>query len=295
MSWQHDIEPFLRRDEPLSARTTFGIGGPAAFFVEPPGEEEFSCAYAAARRSGLPVLVLGGGSNLLISDEGVRGIILSTSRLNGLIGRAHGRVRVPAGTGLPRLVRWAESNGLAGMECLAGIPGTVGGAVCMNAGGRDGTIGNMVSVVRCVGRHGELVERRGRDVRWAYRSSDISEPIVAVELLLRKDKPEAIRNRVKATIWQKRKSQPVERRSAGCFFKNPAGASAGALIDKAGMKGERVGMACVSTRHANFIVNLGYATSGDVLALCRKVRERIHERFGLQLESEVRLWPSPSV
>ena len=292
MAWHQGLEPFLRRTEPLALRTTFRIGGSSAFFLEPPDERAFADAYAAAVRSGMPVRILGGGSNLLISDRGVQGIVLSTAGLRGRIRMASGRrARMPAGMSLRKLVRWTARHRLAGLEGLVGIPGTVGGAVYMNAGAGHGTIGSRVGTVWCIGRDGETFVRRGRDVRWGYRSTDIREPIVAVELLLDRDRPAAIRERMDGTLAQKRESQPVDELSAGCFFKNPRGESAGRLIEQAGMKGQRVGMARVSRRHANFIVNMGDATAGDVLALCGKVRDRVRERFGLRLEDEVCYWP----
>ena len=292
MAWHQGLEPSLRRTEPLAVRTTFRIGGSAAFFLEPTDERAFADAYAAAVRSGMPVHILGGGSNLLISDSGVQGIVLSTARLRGRIRTAsRRRARVPAGMSLRKLVRWTARHRLAGLEGLVGIPGTVGGAVYMNAGGRHGAIGSRVGAVWCVGRDGETFVRGGRDVRWEYRSTNIREPILAVELLLDRDRPAAIRERMDATLAQKRESQPVAEPSAGCFFKNPPGESAGSLIERSGMKGQRVGMARVSTRHANFIVNMGGATAGDVLALRGKVRDRVRERFGLRLEDEVCHWP----
>ena len=292
MPWHRGLEPFLKRCEPLAVRTTFRIGGAAAFFLEPPDEDAFADAYAASRRSGLPVRILGGGSNVLITDEGVRGVVLSTAGLRGPTGAAEqGKVRAQAGTSLSGLIRWAVRHGLAGIEGLAGIPGTVGGAVCMNAGGRDGTIGERVATVWCLGRDGKTFARQGRDVRWGYRSTDIGEPVTAVELLLDRDRPAKIRERIETTLAAKLESQPVAEMSAGCFFKNPRGASAGKLIDDAGMKGKRVGKACVSSRHANFIVNLGGATADDVLALCGQVRERVREQHGVLLENEVRCWP----
>lgn len=291
MPWHQGLEPFLRRSEPLSVRTTFHIGGPAAFFLEPQGQDAFTSAYAAAGRSGLPLHILGGGSNLLVSDKGVEGVVLSTARLQGRTERTGERcVRVFAGTPLIRIVRWTARNGLAGLEGLAGIPGTVGGAVHMNAGGAHGTIGERVQALWCVRKNGGTYVRNGRDVEWGYRSTDLLDPVVAVELLLDRDDPEVIQERMDDVQSQKRRSQPVGEMSAGCFFKNPRGQSAGKLIDDAGMKGARVGGAAVSTRHANFIVNLGGASADDVLTLCRKVNDRVRERFGIELETEVRCW-----
>ena len=292
MSWYDGLEDILRRNEPLAKRTTFRIGGPAATFLEPDDERQFALAYSAALRSGLPVHILGGGSNLLICDEGVPGVVLSTALLQSGAPAVHeGRVVVRAGMRLSRLVRWTAQSGLAGLECLAGIPGTVGGAVRMNAGGRYGCVGGRVEAIWCADRRGETVMRQARHVRWGYRSTDIAEPILAVEFQLERDSAGKTEGRLTEILEEKRSSQPVELRSAGCFFKNPPKESAGRLIDGAGMKGRRVGGACVSDKHANFIVNLGGATARDVLALSTQVRERVRECFRVSLESEVCYWP----
>lgn len=283
--------PLLRPNEPLAGRTSFRIGGPAEWLLEPATEEEFAGAWATACRAGLPVHVLGGGSNLLVSDAGVPGVVFSTRQLDGKPHAQGSRVSVRAGTRLAQLVSFAAQAGLAGLEGLAGIPGTVGGAVRMNAGGRHGTIGPCVAAVRSVDRAGSFVTRPGSEITWAYRSMDLDEPIVAVELALTPEEPRLIRERITANLAAKRTVQPTELHSAGCFFRNPPGESAGRLIEAAGLKGARVGEACVSEKHANFIVNLGQATAADVRALAERVRDGVRARFHLSLEPEVRYWP----
>ena len=291
MAWYCGLESMLKRDVPLAERTTFRIGGPASFFLEPPDERAFGRAYAAAKASGLPVRVLGGGSNLLVANEGVAGIVLATARLcDSAPVVARNRLRARAGTPLATVVDWAAQAGLRGLGCLAGIPGTVGGAVWMNAGGRNGCVGECVDAVWCAGEDGSIFMQRGRDVGWGYRSTDISHPIVAVEFVLESDQPGRLRDEVAEALKAKRRTQPVALPSAGCFFKNPRNDSAGRLIERAGLKGLRVGAARVSQTHANFIVNMGGATAGDVRLLCRRIRDCVCELFGVELETEVHLW-----
>jgi len=292
MAWYADLEPMLRCDVPLAERTTFCIGGSAAFLLDPPDEQSFATAYATARRGGLPLHILGAGSNLLVSDEGVPGVVLSTSKLRERTPAMRDTsLRVGAGMCLARVVRWTAKMGLSGLECLTGIPGTVGGAVRMNAGSADGAIGERVGAIWCAGADGEIFLRRGDEVDWGYRAADIRDPILAVALRLRKDHPSETQERVRTALVERHRSQPVKEPSAGCFFKNPPGNSAGRLIERAGLKGLTVGMACVSPTHANFIVNKGGARASDVLRLRDMVCFRVHERFGILLENEVCCWP----
>ena len=293
MTWYGGLEPILRRGQSLAERTTFRIGGAAEFFLDPPDEQAFSAACAAAARADLPVRILGAGSNVLISDDGVPGIVISTVGLRNGPPEVSGPVlRVLAGAMLAELVQWTARAGLRGLECLAGIPGTVGGAVRMNAGNGRGEISDRVTRFWCVDGYGKIFERRRGQVRWAHRATDIAEPIMAVELTLDRDRPAEIRRRLAEILAERRESQPVDVPTAGCFFKNPPGDFAGRLIERAGLKGERVGTACVSPKHANFIVNLGGATAADVLRLSMTVRERVRNRFGVLLENEVHCWPT---
>ena len=295
MNWRSGLECMIERDVPLRPLTTFRIGGRAEFLVTPKDVESFAAAYGRACASGLPVRILGKGSNLLVADGGVRGIVLSTAGLRGR-GRieSDGSVRVEGGAGLRELVSWSVRSGLEGIEFLAGIPGTVGGAVVMNAGGRDGGIGSSVRAVWCVGRDGTLFRRDAGSIAWNYRETDILNPVVEVEFGFMRDNPERLLERMADVQVSKRCTQPAGIPSAGCFFRNPAGDSAGRLIDAAGMRGLEAGGAAVSARHANFIVNRGGATASDVMRLFHRVRESVRSRFGVMLENEVRFWLSPA-
>ena len=269
-----------RLDEPLAPYTTFRLGGPADFLVEPRDGEELSGVFREARASGIPVKVLGGGANLLVRDGGVRGVVVRLSRFD-----RRRDDHVEAGFSLPRLVRDSVSAGRAGLEGLAGVPGTLGGALSMNAGGRHGEIGSAVRYVDVMTREGEFrrVPRDGAGFR--YRGCGLEgDVILAAGLDLRAD-GEA-RGRYESVLADKKRSQPLDRPSAGCVFKNPPGMHAGKIIDGCGLKGARVGGARVSEKHANFIVNEGGATASDVLRLIDLIRGKAP----VPLELEVQLW-----
>ena len=184
---------------------------------------------------------------------------------------------------------------MAGLEGLVGIPGTVGGALRMNAGGRHGCIGERAARLWFADRAGRICEKAAAQVAWAYRSSDIADPVLAVEFQLRSEPGNAVSRRRREILQARSATQPMRSRSAGCFFKNPRGDSAGRLIEMAGFKGRRLGDACVSFKHANFIVNVGRARAADVLRLAGAVRERVRDLYGIGLEGEVHCWPQISV
>jgi len=295
MTWCRGLEAWMKQDVPLAGYTTYRIGGRAAYFLTPPDASAFATAYRAARASGLPVWVMGLGSNLLVDDAGVEGIVLSTRGLTAFDGSPDDpMVTAGAGLSLQQVVRWAAKHGRSGLEAMAGIPGSVGGAVVMNAGTPEGCIADAVYAVWCADGDGRLYRRGALDVAWDYRRTNLSDPVVEVEFRLRRGDAERVQAAVDAALERKRGRQPVELPSAGCFFKNPPGDAAGRLIEAAGLKGFRVGSAEVSAKHANFIVNHGGARAADVRAVGRAVRDRVNERFGILLENEVRLWPDVS-
>ncbi|MCI0342277.1 MAG: UDP-N-acetylmuramate dehydrogenase [Planctomycetales bacterium] len=281
----------VRAGAPLAPCTTYGIGGPAEALAEPASVEALREVLGRCRDAGVPVRVMGGGANLLVSDAGVDGVVVRTRRLRGCY-RYGNRVTAEAGLPIPGLVTRCAEWGLAGAEALAGIPGTVGGAIAMNAGGRQGEIAPLVESVETCTPDGVLRVRAAADMGFAYRTADLrSETVVAATLGLRREDPAAVRSRAQAIHDAKAATQPLRDRSAGCVFRNPGGkVGAGFLIDAAGLKGATRGGAMVSPRHANFIVNACRATAADVTALAEHVRERVRERFGVSLESEIRIW-----
>lgn len=269
-----------RFDHPLAPYTTLKVGGPAEFFVEPRTPEELARVVHAARECDVPWRVLGSGANLLVRDEGVPGAVLRLTRL----GRREG-LHVEAGYSLPRLVKETVSEGLAGLECLAGVPATIGGAVAMNAGGRHGELASAVRSVDVLTPEGAVRTLRGADVGFRYRGTALGRAVVlAADFDLRPEP--AARERYEAILGDKKRSQPLGSPNAGCMFKNPPGDHAGRLIDQCGLKGERVGRARVSRKHANFIVNEGGATAGDILGLIDRIRRKVP----VPLELEVLLW-----
>lgn len=290
MTQVEQFGPIARSGEPLSVHTTFRIGGPAELFVVPRTVEELREVIAECCRRGVPLHVLGRGSNLLVADEGVRGVVVSTRRLD-CFERRGAVVVAQAGAFLPQLVHEAAGWGLSGLEPLVGIPGTVGGALVMNAGGRHGTIAPLVRRVTVVQPDGVLRHLGHEQVRFAHRTSNLRGLVIAeAELELVPDEPRAIRRRCEAILAEKKRSQPMSERSAGCVFRNPSGASAGALIDLARLKSFRIGGARVSTKHANFIINDGAACARDVLQLMEVVRTTVAEQFKVHLQNEVELW-----
>jgi UDP-N-acetylmuramate dehydrogenase len=284
------FEGITRHNEPLAGHTTFHIGGPAEVFVEPHDVEELRDVVRFSNEMGLPVLMLGRGSNLLVSDEGVRGIVVVTRRLSRV--RRHGSViTAESGVSLPKLVNMAVRWGLGGLEALVGIPGTVGGALAMNAGGKYGMIGSLVHSVTVIEPDGALRPVRREELLFGNRASSLKDAVVAEASFELSEAPgQVLSDRARAIIEEKKRSQPLSARSAGCIFRNPPGGYAGALIDRAGLKSQRVGGARVSSKHANFIVNSGRASARDVLGLIEVVRRRVAERFEVRLETEVEMW-----
>jgi UDP-N-acetylmuramate dehydrogenase len=281
---------------PLAQFTTFGIGGPARYLVEPRSVDELVGVLDALSSEGVPFRILGGGANLLIPDEGVRCAVI---RLAGeLAERSCDGARATAGAAVPlgRLVSECAKRGLSGAEGLAGIPGTIGGALVMNAGGRWGRMGDITESANVLARDdGRSAVARVLDkaaIRFGYRESSLrGEVILGAMLALRQDDPAHVAETTRGCLDEKRRTQDLKAKSAGCAFKNPPqGPSAGALIDGAGLKGARVGGAQVSRIHANFIVNTADATARDVTELINLVRDKVFAVSGVRLELEIELW-----
>ncbi|HEX8558348.1 MAG TPA: UDP-N-acetylmuramate dehydrogenase [Pyrinomonadaceae bacterium] len=274
--------------------TSLRVGGAIDWLFAPETEERAAAVAGALEEAGVAWRVLGAGSNVLADDREHRYVVVSTREVKGKAEFDGERVSVSAGFSLPRLCVEAARHGLSGIEGLGGIPGTVGGALWMNAGAYGHEIGQVVESVR-VARAGRIVEVPGGEVKWGYRHTSFREGelLLGCALRLRADDPEAIKARMDEAKRKRFATQPHGARSAGCFFKNPPGSglSTGRMIDEMGMKGERRGGAVVSPVHANFIVTEGEgARAADAYALAEEIRERFRREHGIELEYEVELW-----
>jgi len=277
-------------NQPLSACTSFRIGGPADYLASPTSAGQVDSLVRAARDLSLPVTFIGHGTNLLVRDGGVRGLVIRLGPGLARIDVAPPRVRAEAGAKVRDLCEAAAEHALTGLEFAIGIPGTLGGALAMNAGAYGGSIGDLVREVRAVRTDGESRVFRPDDCAFGYRTSVFrAEGWIALEatLELAPGDAAAIRERHQDYCTRRRATQPLDVPSAGSVFKRPEGHFAGPLIESAGLKGTRIGGAQVSEKHANFIVNTGDATAADVLALIDLVADRVFEVHGVRLEPEV--------
>lgn len=282
----------IKHQQCLKEYTTYKVGGTAVLFAEPTNREELQEVLNYGRDEGLEIFVLGKGSNVLVRDGGVKGLVVHIPRgAFNRIERRGGEVLAEAGVSLPRLVHKAAEWELKGLETLVGIPGSVGGAVAMNAGGKYGTIERWIEEVSTIGYDGSLHHYRRGEMHFQYRNAGLEKEIVLeARFRLEKGSKEEILQRTKEIYEEKRRSQPLSSRSAGCVFKNPPGRSAGALIDQSGLKGFKVGGAMVSRKHANFILNWSCATAAHILELIQRVKEEVKKRFGVWLELEIKVW-----
>ena len=281
----------VEREVSLAGLTSVGIGGPAEWLLFPAAAAAIPALLRELHAAGERVRFLGNGTNVLAADAGVRGAVLSLSRL-AQAPRFEGTALVaPGGASLPHLVRMAVGRGLRGLEFAEGIPGSLGGAVVTNAGAFGGEVGPKVRRVTAVGPDGMVEERTVRAEEFAYRRSPFgAELVLEAALELREDDPGVLREEVRGFRMQRIASQPLGERSLGSVFRNPPGETAGRLIEGCGLKGLRRGAAVVSARHANWIVNAGGATAEDYLGLAEEVREEVLRRTGIALELEIRVW-----
>lgn len=285
------LEAIVKTDEPLASRTWFQIGGPASYFIQPRTVAELQEVVRRCRDNEIPMYVLGDGANLLVSDSGVRGAVIHLDGEFREVRAVDGGIYAGAGADMQKLVLRCVREGRSGLECLTGIPGSVGGCVRMNAGGAFGDIGNVVERVEVMTETGELFMRHRDDLAFAYRSTNInSKFILGAEFRLTEDDPHRILKQVKQIWIYKKNTQPLGHRNAGCVFKNPRGLSAGALIDRAGLKGKRIGGAFVSDKHANFILADKNCTASDVLKLINLIRETVYKKNEVYLELELEIW-----
>jgi UDP-N-acetylmuramate dehydrogenase len=287
----------VRAEEPLARYTTFKVGGPAEWFLESKASDEIVDALRIAYASGVAVTLLGGGSNVLIGDRGVRGLVIRPR--GGVVEQIDsGRVRADGATTINGLVRWTIQRGIAGLEAWAGTPGTVGGAIFGNAhfGGR--LIGELVDSVRLAGLNGDARDLSRDEMEFGYdrsRLQNTREVLLSAVFSVSTGDPAALRAVARQSLAYRKKTQPLDTPSAGCIFQNPdraevpadIPASAGALVDRAGLKGTARGDARVSPTHGNFIVNEGQATAADIRSLIDLCRARVIERFGIALHEEI--------
>lgn len=288
----NDFNEILSPDEPLAQHTWLKLGGKAERFYVPQSREQLIALVQCCVAESVPVRILGGGSNLLVGDTGISGAVIKVMdpALGGV--KVDGNlVTAEGGALLSHVVSESVRAGLAGLENLVGIPGTIGGAVVGNAGGRHGDIGEFVRRVEVLTHLGEVAERTGDELTFAYRSSSVTDLVVlSVTLELKPDESDDLPTRMKKIWIMKRSTQPLADQSAGCIFRNPRGLSAGALIEQCGLKDLSVGKARISDRHANFVVTEKGATSADVQSLIDKVKVAVNDKFGVDLELEIRKW-----
>lgn len=287
------FEAFVGENVPLAPFTWYRIGGPARYLVRPRNTDELQAAAKRCTEAGVHVYVLGLGANLLVSDKGVEGAVF---QLNDPFWKNvsfnNTQLDIGAGVDMAKLLVKCVRAGKSGLECLAGIPGTIGGGIRMNAGGKFGDIGSVISTVTVMDASGEIFQRTKDDLVFDYRKTNIVAPfILGATLQLQDEDPDAIMARTKEIWMYKQNTQPLNTKNCGCIFKNPRGLSAGALIDQTGLKSLRIGNAEVSDKHANFIVAHPGCTSEDVLKLIKIIKERVFDKHQVLLESEVKVWP----
>jgi UDP-N-acetylmuramate dehydrogenase len=287
------LENVVSENVPMAKFTWYRIGGPARWLIQPTSVEELQETARRCAESNIRTYVLGLGANILISDAGIDGAVFRLdSELFRRVQIKKNQLEVGAGADMQKLLLRTIRQGLSGIECLAGIPGTMGGGIRMNAGGKFGDIGSIVHSVQVMDSQGNIYQRLKDDLVFDYRSTNISASfILGATLDLEEEEPERILRKTKEIWMYKRNTQPLNTKNAGCIFKNPRGLSAGALIDQAGLKGMRVGGAEISTKHANFIIAHPGCTANDVLSTIKLIREKVFDRNQIHLESEVQIWP----
>ena len=287
------LEEIVTENEPLAPYTWLKIGGPARYFVRPTCDDQLREVIKRCRENNYPWRIMGQGANLLIDDEGINCAVIKLDNDHfGHIDIDKQVVTVGAGMSLYNTIQSTIKAGLSGMEVLVGIPGTIGGAIKMNAGGRFGDIGTQTSRVEVIDVSGTTTWRERPELTFEYRHTNISEQIITrVELDLVEDDPQRVLNRMRETWILKKSTQPMSVNSAGCIFKNPSSEQpAGLMIDRLGFKGKSVGDAVVSEQHANFIINNNKATFQDFMTLIGQIKVAVYDRYGVELEMEVEVW-----
>ncbi len=286
------MEHFIQTSEPLAPHTWFKLGGSAEYLATPNDVDELTELVSRCRDAQVAVRLFGAGSNLLVRDAGVEGVVIRLSSPQFATIEARDQtVTAGGGAKLGHVISVSVREGLAGLESLVGIPGTVGGALHGNAGSRGGDIGQWTATATVMTRAGEIVTRGRDEMTFGYRTSSLDELVILeAEFQLDPDDPTQLTKRMQKHWIIKKANQPLAHQSAGCVFKNPRGMNAGMLIDQAGFKGTEVGGARVSERHANFIITEPEATSDDVIRLIQQIRTGVADRLGVELELEIEIW-----
>jgi UDP-N-acetylmuramate dehydrogenase len=292
MSTFSGFKAIVKENAPLKDLTWYGLGGNADYLIRPQTVDQLREITQRCHENNVPIHVLGFGSNLLISDEGVRGAVLKLDAPDFCEAQFDNTtLTAGAGANLNKLVLDSVRKGLSGLEALTGIPGSVGGAVRMNAGGNFGDIGSCVESVTLMDKQGNIFEKTKPELVFDYRWVNITAPVILKATMdLTESDSDAMLKTIKEVWIYKKNSQPLNTRNAGCIFKNPRGMSAGALIDRAGLKGTQIGGAVVSEKHANFITTEKGCTSKDVRQLIERIQTKVKEMFDVQLEPEIEIW-----
>lgn len=285
------LEDSIKVNEPMKKHITFKVGGPADILLEPSDEEQIIKSIEICKNNNIPYIVIGNGSNLLVRDGGIRGVIIKLSGLNFI--KVDGNyITAGAGVALKEVSDVALENSLTGFEFASGIPGSVGGAVFMNAGAYDGEMKNIISSVTVLDKEGNIVTLEKDELEFGYRTSSVKTEgyiVISAQFELQLGDKVKIKNRIDELTQKREEKQPLEYASAGSTFKRPEGYFAGKLIQDAGLKGFTIGGAAVSQKHSGFVINTGNATAQDVLDVIKHVQDEVKNQFGVELKTEVRI------
>ena len=284
------VKGSLLENEPMSKHTSYGIGGPAFAYITPKDRDDLYNILIFATKFDIPVYFIGSGSNLLVSDNGINGIVLSPAKSLKILEIENNSIIAESGVMLGKLVKESIKRNLTGLESLIGVPGTLGGALVMNAGAFGGEISNYLISVDIMTSKGELKSYKSKEIDFSYRFSSFrtDEFILLARFELKSESPEIISKKRQQASSGRKTNQPLRFRSAGSVFKNPKKHAAGYLIDKVGLKGKRIGDAEISTHHANFFINHGNASASDITELIRIAKKEVYEKFNIELELEIK-------
>lgn len=284
-------EENLKIDEPMKKHTSFRVGGPADIMVTPENYEQLRDIIRICNENDVPFFVLGNGTNLLVKDGGIRGVVIRLNKLNKVLVE-EGKIIAQAGASLVGLSFTAFKQGLAGLEFACGIPGSIGGAVAMNAGAYNGEVGDFIESALVINRQGKIQTLTKKEMKFEYRTSEILKNkyiVLEVTFNLKSGNSDDIKSRMDLLSQKRKQNQPLEYPSAGSTFKRPEGHFAAKLIDDCGLKGVHVGDAEVSSKHSGFIINKGNAYAKDILELIKNVKEKVNEKYNVCLQPEVRI------